>query len=50
MMDFNFLRFDDDLLLQKSNEINSLVKSGFCFEGPYINKLENEFNKIYDLR
>ena len=49
MMDFNFLGFDENLLLEISNELNSVVNSGFWSGGPYITKLENEFNKIYDL-
>lgn len=49
MMDFNFLGFDENLLLEISNELSSVVKSGFWSGGPCISKLEDEFNKIYDL-
>lgn len=48
-MDFNFLGFDEDLLLEISDELTSVVRSGFWSGGPYIDKLENEFNKIYNL-
>ena len=40
MMDFNFLEFNDELLDEISNELNSVVHSKFWSGGPYVKNRE----------
>ena len=49
-MDFNFLDFDEKLLAEISNELNSVVHSRFWSGGPYIQKTEAKFHEIYKFK
>ncbi len=49
MMDFNLLGFDKEILNEISRELDSVVNNRFWSGGGSVEKIEKEFNSIYDM-